>query len=167
MPTGILKSIVPITLLSGHAAIYEATISIYHIVSLAVSSYGQEKVALIWISGDGDCVIDVVKSNAVPSAIATGLELQAAAFSLLNECVMGQNGQAGIIKGIELDVPHLRVYSQKCDATANCKTIGMPAAISPKRSFGRPLNFDLDYVLPTKWDSRCEYGVRISQGPRN
>ena len=100
MPTGILKSIVPITLPSGHGTTYEAMTSIYHTVSLAVSSYAQRKFALIWISGDGDCVIDVVKSNAVPSAIATGLELQAAAHSLLNECVVGRNGQAGIIKGI-------------------------------------------------------------------
>ena len=100
MPTGILMSIVPITLPLGHGTIYEAMTLIYHTVSLAVSSYPWRKIALIWILGDGDCVIDVVKSNAVPSALATGLELQAAAYSLLNECVVGRNGQAGIIKGI-------------------------------------------------------------------
>ena len=100
MPTGNLRSIVPITLPSGQGTIDDATTSVYHTVLLAVSFYAQRKLALIWVSGDGNCVIDVVKSNAVPSAIATGLELQAAAYSLFNECVVGRNGQAGIIKGI-------------------------------------------------------------------
>ena len=51
-------------------------------------------------AGDGDCVIDVVKSNAVPAAMATGLEMNAAAFALLNRCVRDGAGQAGIIKGV-------------------------------------------------------------------
>ena len=53
----------------------------------------------------------MVKTGNVRIAAATGLEIMAAAYLLLNKCVRDGNGQAGVIKGIGNnlgEVPHIR-----------------------------------------------------------
>ena len=55
---------------------------------------------LTYVSGDGDCVLDMVKAANVHIAEATGLDLITGAHLLLNKCVRDGKGQAGVIKGI-------------------------------------------------------------------
>ena len=42
----------------------------------------------------------MVKARNVPIAEATGIQIMAAAYRLLNTCVRDGNGQAGVFKGI-------------------------------------------------------------------
>ena len=43
----------------------------------------------------GYCTIDLIKHGRPGSALATGREIQFAAFTLISQCVGGRNGQGG------------------------------------------------------------------------
>lgn len=51
-------------------------------------------------AGDGLCTFDIVKKGSRNYELATALEIQAAAVSLLNFCVKDRGGQGGVAVNI-------------------------------------------------------------------
>ncbi|KAK4694687.1 hypothetical protein P7C71_g2938, partial [Lecanoromycetidae sp. Uapishka_2] len=115
--------------------------------------------------GDGLCTFDIVKKGSDAYALATALEIQAAAVSLLNLCLKDRGGQGGVAVNVGVGGNVgviLRPYDPGdivCGGTGpralanDCALMGqtMAAAASPSKRWGPATDPLTEEELPMAW----------------